>query len=384
MRAAWLLFVSSLRRMRALLVASALIGVMLCILFGVFNSIVTEYRNWLSLGYTDNDDSILSEDFELYLTERLGVQLIEADEHALETELIEKRVSALVEVPEGFGQAVLTGKEGALQTTFMDDYANRMLLQSYLEGYAVSLDILSAAAGGDEARFEGLLADARERTVEVSTVPLADDVAERARDWGTFRSILGFFLMIGVLLSTGMANILYDDRANGTWQRVRASSVSAPSYVAGVCAAGFVAALLMVVLLFIYLAFSSAASNLPLAQMLPLCLLFGLFAIAFALVCGLLLKSRNAIYFAVVAFSTISSLLGGAFFPLDTAPQVMQQLAHLFPAFWFMDALESLYAGDTTGWLVSAGILALFSLLCFLIASVTFAGRQAPTPRAGD
>jgi ABC-2 type transport system permease protein len=384
MRAACLLFVSSLRRMRALLVASAIIGAMLCVLFGVFNTIVPDYRDWLSLGYTDNDKSALSADFERYLTERLGARLVEADEHTLETELIEKRVSALIEVPAGFGQAVLTGEEGALQTTSMDDYANRVLLQSYLEGYTSSLDVLSGAAGGDEARFERLLADAWERTATVSAVPLAGDVAERVTERDVFRNTIGFFLMIGVLLSIGMANIIYDDRANGTWQRVRASSVSAPSYVAGICSAGFVAALLMVAVLFVYLALAGMDGNLLLVQTLPLCLLFGLFAIAFALVCGLLFKSRNSIYFAVVAVSTISCLLGGAFFPLDTAPQVMQQLAHISPAFWFMNALESLYAGDTTGWLVSAGILALFSLLCFLIAGVTFAGKQAPTPRAGD
>ncbi|MDR2196486.1 MAG: ABC transporter permease, partial [Coriobacteriales bacterium] len=169
----------------------------------------------------------------------------------------------------------------------------------------------------------------------------------------------------------------FDDRENGTWQRVRASSVTAPSYVAGVCAAGFVAALLMVALFFCYLALIGAGESLLLAQALVPSLLFGLFAVAFALVCGLLLKSRSSISYIVIAVSTISCLMGGAFFPIDTAPQVMQQLAHVSPAFWFGTALEALYAGDMGTWLGSSGVLALFSLLCFLIAGVSFASKRS-------
>jgi ABC-2 type transport system permease protein len=183
--------------------------------------------------------------------------------------------------------------------------------------------------------------------------------------------------MIGSLLAIGMANVLYEDRVNGTFQRVRASSVSAPSYVAGVCGAGFVAVLLMVVVFFAYLLFMGDGAVLSLASALVPCLLAGLFAIAFALVCGLLFKSRNAIYFTVIAASTILCLFGGAFFPIDTAPQFMQQLAHISPAFWFTAAMEGLYAGDAVAWLFATGVLALFSLLCFLIAGVNFAGKRS-------
>jgi ABC-2 type transport system permease protein len=376
-RTAWLLFANSLRRMYALLVASLLVGVMLCVLFWVFGSVVPEYRESLRVGYTDDDNSAVSADLERYLTERLGMELVEGDGDFLETELVEKRVSALVRVPAGFEEAVLSGGEGALATTFMDDYLNRVLLQSYFEEYAASLAVLAAAAEGDGARFERLLADTRAQSAEVSVVPLGGDVAERVTKREMFGTVLGFFLMIGVLLTIGVANILYDDRANGTWQRVRASRVSAPSYVAGVCAAGFVAVLLMVVVFLGYLALIGEDANLSLAPVLLFCLLYGLFAVALALVCGLMFKSRNAIYFAVISFSTISCLLGGAFFPIDTAPLVMRQLAHVVPAFWFNAAREALYAGEAGAWLGAAGTLALFSLLGFLIAGVVFTGKRS-------
>jgi ABC-2 type transport system permease protein len=363
--------------MRALLLVSALVGVMLCALFAVFNSIVPENSESLRIGYTDNDNSAASADFEQYLSERLNMELVTGEADLLETELVEKRLSALVEVPAGFEQAVLANDEGALRTTFMDDYLNRVLLQSYFEEYATSLGMLAAAAGGDQSRFEQLLANARAQSVAVATTPLAGDLAERFGKREVFQTVMGFFLMIGALLTIGMANVLYDDRANGTWQRVRASSVAAPAYVAGVCGAGFVAVLAMVAVFFGYLAFMGLGEVLLLAQALALCLLFGLFAIAFALVCGTAFKSRNAIYFTVIAASTILCLIGGAFFPIDTAPQFMQQLAHISPAFWFTTALNGVYAGDVTTWLAAAGVLALFSLLCFLIAGVAFAGKRS-------
>jgi ABC-2 type transport system permease protein len=185
--------------------------------------------------------------------------------------------------------------------------------------------------------------------------------------------------MLSLLITVGVANILHDDGIAGTYRRMRASNVTAPSYVGGVCAAGFMAALLMVVVHFVYLLLIGKGAHLSLGPTFVLCLLFGLFEVGFALVCGLLIKTRMGILWAIISISTPLTLLGGAFFPIDTAPAFMQQLAHISPMFWFMKAVEGLRDGDGEAWLVSAAILALFALLCYLVAGVRFATRSRST-----
>jgi ABC-2 type transport system permease protein len=362
--------------MWVILAVSAAIGVVLCVLFVQFVGIAPALSGSVSIGYLDHDNSAVSADFERYATERLGMTLVEGDSRFLETELIEKRVSAIVEVPAGFGEAVVEESESALLTTFMDDYANRVFFNAYLEGYTDSLTILAAAAQGDGARLEEMLEAADERTIEVRSVPLEIEGAQAVLDRTVFGVVVGFFLIIATMLALGMANLLYDDRVNGTYRRVKASNVHTLSYVSGICVAGFIAALLMVVVLFGFLFLIGKGATLPLAQTMILCLLFALFVVSLALVCGLLINSRIAIFWALVIASTIFSLLGGAFFPVEYSPGFMQQLAHISPVFWFMEAFNGLLDGDTSGSLLSAAVLALFALLGFLVAAVRFASRE--------
>jgi ABC-2 type transport system permease protein len=364
--------------MRAVLVGSAAVGAALCVLFVLFGGLASGISPSapIHVGYIDNDRSAVSADLKRYATEHLGLTIVEGESRFLETELVEKRVSAIVEVPAGFGRAVLKGDESALLTTFMDDYANRVFLEAYLKGYAESLTILAAAAQGDEARFERMLSDVEAQSAEVTSVPLTVEGAQEATDREIFRVVMGFFLIVATMLALGMANLLYDDRANGTYRRVKASNVHTLSYVGGICVAGFVAALLMVLVFFGFLLVVGKGATLPLGQTLALCLLFCLFIVSLALVCGLLLNNRMAVFWALVVASTVFSLLGGAFFPVEYSPGFMQQLAHISPVFWFMEAFNGLLDGDTGGVPASVGILALFALLGFLVAGVRFASRE--------
>jgi ABC-2 type transport system permease protein len=376
MRKSWLILVNSLKRMRMMLTVSAVIGVILCVLFTLFAGLTPSLSGPVQLGYIDRDNSVVSADFRRYVTERLGMGIVEGDSRFLETELVEKRVSAIIEVPAGFGEAVVEGSESALLTTFMDDYANRVFLEAYLEGYTDSLVLLATAAQGDEARFERMLEAVEEQSAQVTSIPLEGEGARVTLDREVFKIVIGFFLIIATMLSLGMANLLYDDRARGTYQRVKASDVRTISYVGGICIAGFITALVMVLVFFGFLFLLGKGTTLPLGQALGLCLLFGLFIVSLALVCGLFINNRMGVFWAIVVASTIFSLLGGAFFPVEYAPDFMQQLARVSPVFWFTDAFNAALVGDTGRLFVSAGVLVLFALLGFLIAGVRFASRE--------
>lgn len=376
MRKTGLIFLNSLQRMRLVLAISIAVGILLCVFTALFASIAPGVNAGISLGYIDNDNSVVSKDFERYATEHLGIKLVKGDIDYLNNELVEKHISAIVEVPSGFGNAVLKGSKSALLATYMDDYANKVFLQAYFESYTNSVDILAASAQGDANKLEVLLEAAQTEAAPVYTTSLDESQEQRYASWTAFIVGSGFFLFIAALLVLVLATIIYEDRVNHTFQRVQATNVNSFSYVVGVCAAGFVSIVAMAAVFLAYCALSDLGEMVPLGPVAVLCVLFVLLCVAFALVCGLFFQSRSAILWSTIAISTLFSMLGGAWFSISYAPELLQQLAHLTPQFWFIDALYQMQDGVMDAWIGSAGILALFSLLCFLIAGVQFASKS--------
>jgi ABC-2 type transport system permease protein len=377
MKAAWLILVSSLQRMKALVLASFFAGLLLGLILIIVTNQFTGFDTPVRIGYLDNDSSAVSKDLENYLTESLGMELVRGDVSELESELVDKKISAIIEVPSGFEKALLKNTDRALLVTHMDDYANRALLQSYLESYTASVQILANYSSGDAAQFKSLLLDVQKEQPTIKIVKLDEQLLKWEQDWELFILLFGFFVMISALVTVGVATTVFEDRVNRTFQRVQASGVVAASYVFGVCAAGFIAAFIMVVVFVTFCALKGLVMSANLIPILLLSLLFVLFSVAFALVCGLLCKSRNSCYWLILAVSTIFCLLGGAYFPITYAPQILQQVARITPQFWLVDGIRNMAAGQSDAWILPACILSLFSLLCFLVAGIRFASRQS-------
>jgi ABC-2 type transport system permease protein len=381
MRKTFLIFINSLQRMSLAIAASVAVGVLLCVVTALFSTLAPSVNAAIQVGYINGDNSAVASDFEAYVTQNLGMELVGGDQQTLNNELVEKHISAIVEVPAGFEQAVLGGTPGALQVTYMDDYINKVFLQNYFEMYMGSVESLAAVAGGDASILANLLDEARSAAAPITTAALDEQQVQHEKNWTAFTVGVGFFAFIAALLIIAIANVVYEDRANNTFRRVQASNVSALQYVVGVCAAGLLSIILMVVIFMVYCAASGMGEVVNLAAIGLLCVLFALLCTAFALACGLILQTRSSMLWIVMVTSTVCSLLGGAFFPISYAPDFMQQLAHVTPQFWFFDALYQMHDGVADAWMLSAAILALFSLLFFLISAIRFANSKT-TARA--
>jgi len=376
MRKTFLLFMSTLARTRMLVLISLAVGALLCVVYLLFASVYGA-PEVVKIGYIDNDASASSADLKVYCAEKLGMEVVEGDETFLNNELVEKRISAIIEVPEGFESDLLAARsDNPLLLTSLGDYENQVFITAYLDVYTSSLQVLGQAAQGDGAVYAELLASADDKAAGIEVVNPDESRQRYESMWTGMVATLGFFLIISMFLVQGIANLLLEDRRNGTYQRIRCSNALPVEYVAGVCMAGFVLALLMMVVVVGFLAIIGLGGSLPLMEIGVLCLCFLLVVIGFALVCGLALKNNTTVMTVFIASATIFSLLGGAWFPIEYAPKVMQAVAHITPQFWFMDGVYGMYHGNANAWIPSAGILLLFALLFFLIAAIRFAGNR--------
>jgi ABC-2 type transport system permease protein len=237
--------------------------------------------------------------------------------------------------------------------------------------------MLASAAQGDVNSFESLLDAASGESAPVTTAASDQQTSLRNQKWTAFTVGSGFFLFISGMLIVTVASIIYEDKVNNTFTRVQATNVSSVAYVIGVSVAGFVSLMVMVAVYLVYCAVSGLGEIVALPEFGLLCALFVCLCVGFAMVCGLVLKSRSAILWSAVALSTICSLMGGAWFPINYAPDFMQQLAHITPQFWFIDALSQMHDGYAQAWITSTVVIGLYALLCFLIVGIRFASNKS-------
>ena len=121
-----------------------------------------------------------------------------------------------------------------------------------------------------------------------------------------------------------------------------------------------------------YIAIMDIDIGFPVYKLLCLMLLLSLFVTCFVVGASILIKSKSGMMVLIMAYSTIGSILGGGYFLIEMAPEKLQKLARILPQFWFMDALNKLMDNADANISSNIIIMALFTVLAFLLGAVMF------------
>jgi ABC-2 type transport system permease protein len=143
---------------------------------------------------------------------------------------------------------------------------------------------------------------------------------------------------------------------------------------------GVLCALAIIVLFLLFMQIAGYGDDIPLLKTAVLCLVYSAFVSTFGMAAGLYLSTRNSIIAAVVGISTITSMLGGAYFPIETSPEFMKQLARFTPQFWFNDGFDALARSGSGNWIADLFVLLLFAALFLILSCIKFAAH-APRRR---
>jgi ABC-2 type transport system permease protein len=255
----------------------------------------------------------------------------------------------------------------------LDDYENSEYIKVYINNYLSSINTIAAAAAGDKAVFDRLLADFDQMEIKVThTEAVTVDKETMAENSGFINSV-GFFLMFIFAITLMISYMVLDDRLGGVYKRIQATPVKPLQYIIGTGLFGVFLCLIMVVLYCSYIFIMDINIGVPIHLLFLLMGLFSIFTVCFSLAIAVILVSKNAMTSIVIGFSTVGCILGGAYFPLDMAPESMQKLARILPQFWFMDALRSLQSDINANIYPNITIIALFSILALLLGAVSFA-----------
>jgi ABC-2 type transport system permease protein len=327
----------------------------------------------IKVGVIDNDDSTLSEDFKRYMAEELSYQLIEDNTYdELTTELLDKDISVIIEIPGNFKKLVAEGGKPEVTITSLEDYENAAFVEAYINSYLSSIQVLAAGAGGNEQSFDQLLAEyPKDEIILTQTAAAEVDTEELFGESGFINSV-GFFLMFIFTISVILAYMVVEDKIKGVFNRIQITPVKPVQYIIGSGVFGMVLSIITVGLFVLFIFIMDIKTGIPLGTILFMLLQFSLFTVCFSLLIALATQSKNAVTAIIIGFSTIGCILGGAYFSLDMAPDPLQKMARVLPQYWFMDAFRRIQADPLANIYPNVIIITLFIILSFLIGAVLF------------
>jgi ABC-2 type transport system permease protein len=374
MKNIWILIKANMKRNFYAVMISVFGAAILCVILNAMGNLVVDVTiSKISVGLIDHDQSKLSKDFKDYLADQLDYQVIENYSYErLSTELIEKNISVIIEIPENFYEKYASGSRENIIITSLEDYENAAFIQVYINNYLSSISTLALGAAGDQKTFDQLLDDYDKQDITITQTAAQSIDKEAVAGKAGFIISIGFFLMFIFAISIILAFVVLDDRITGVFNRIQITPVKPVQYIIGSGVFGFLICLVLVSIYCGYIHIAEIQTGIPLWTILFMMSLFALFTVCFSLTVSLALKSKNAVTSIIIGFSTIGCVLGGAYFPLDLAPKSMQNMSRILPQYWFMDAFRRMQENITVNITPNVIILVLFSVLFLLLGAVLF------------
>lgn len=375
MKNIWLLTKTNIKRnILALLLTFFSTGILCLTLYTMGELVSNETSGKITVGMIDYDNSILSEDFKKYLTDQLDYSLLEGYTYdELSTELLDKNISAIIEIPDNFYEGYASGKQVKLVVTSTEDYENAAFLELYMNSYLSSIQMLAQGAQGDEESFNRLLTEYNNDEIRLTQTSALEIDKKLQKESNGFIYSIGFYLMIIFGLSLIIAFMVVDDRLSGVFHRIQATPVKPIQYILGSGIFGLILCIIQISLYTVYVVVMDLQIGVPIWSLVLMMGLYALFTISFTLALSLAFQTKNAVSTILVGFSTFGCIMGGAYFPLDLAPVSMQKFSKLMPQYWFMDAFRNLQNDITANITPNIIVLSLYSILFILIGAVLFA-----------
>ena len=290
-------------------------------------------------------------------------------------------IVAGVVVPEDYDAAVRSGK--TVDVTFVSDPAHgfpaaiRSAVQAAVSGQGAELEAARFASAHTHKPFDATLAQARRVEAIVPGIGVKSETIGRAyRNRITIPSGFEYTAPANLVLFVFITSFagsaaLIESRRLGVARRMIGTPTSARAIIGGETAGRFAVAALQGVYIIALgvLVFRVSFGN-PLAAAV-LVLLFSLVATAFAMLAGSVLSTPEQAGSIGPIAGIGMGMLSGCMWPRFIMPPFMQNLGHLFPQSWAMDAFIKLISDHASiaQILPQLGVLAAFAAVLLPLAT---------------
>lgn len=376
-----LIFKNSVLQNKLMILISVTAAAFMCFMFyGLLrpDNRVSANADIVKIGICDHSaerNKTLTENLKSYFEDTLGMETSEKDYDSLSKDLIDKKISAIIEIPNGFYEGASDGEMMNLELTTLGDYENAAFVEAYLNSYMNGLSVISKAADGNEEMFSEMLSS-QELPNEIKISEANFDVDKQARANGAFRVAIGFMTCMIAAITIMISRQIMGERNLGTYNRMKCSSIKPSEYVLGVSFFGVICCTLMNAVFIAFAYLTSDDITIPLGVAVGAMELFGLFSVGLSTMFGLLIDNSMTLMTVGVGYATIGSMLGGAWFPISDSLGVVGNISKIVPQYWLMDMMRGFEGGLDVNILPNMCVIALAAVLTYLVSAVIFTRKS--------
>lgn len=321
----------------------------------------------------NNDkDGILTKNLVDYLNKNTNIVKIKDSEEARDDALFYRDVSYIIYIPTSYSKNVLNGINNTLDIKSTNDY-NASLAEMILKKY-IEVENVYASIYRDEAKIINAINKNLETNSNVEiTSKLNTTTMEKTARFYNFASycIMAVTIYIVCLVLSSFHNEMVN-------KRIVVSSMNYKKHNRLILGASFVYALIVWILyivLGIILLGDVMFTIRGLIYVLNT-LIFTFVALTLALLISTITNNKNAISGIVNVVALAQAFLCGAFIPTQWLPNSVLTIAHVLPAYWYINTndilkeLETISSTTLKPVIINSIILILFSLIFIVLNNI--------------
>ena len=321
----------------------------------------------------NNDkDGVLTKNLVDYLNKNTNIVKIKDSEEARDDALFYRDVSYIIYIPTSYSKNVLNGINNTLDIKSTNDY-NASLAEMILKKY-IEVENVYASIYRDEAKIINAINKNLETNSNVEiTSKLNTTTMEKTARFYNFASycIMAVTIYIVCLVLSSFHNEMIN-------KRIVVSSMNYKKHNRLILGASFAYALIVWILyivLGIILLGDVMFTIRGLIYVLNT-LIFTFVALTLALLISTITNNKNAISGIVNVVALAQAFLCGAFIPTQWLPNSVLTIAHVLPAYWYINTndilkeLETISSTTLKPVIINSIILILFSLIFTILNNI--------------
>ncbi len=367
-----------------------ILPVVFTLLLGNFRPSGSDTDNRVPLLLVNEDNSALANNLVAALAQLESVRIVALTRSEAETAFAAKEAPALLLIPVGFEQALLTGETAVLQFSQLPNNNNGNVAAQAVQTAVNQIGQPLAAARNatveaaarrpfatEQARtafFNASLQMAQEIAQEIPprvtlTQPQAANIDVNSYDPAA-QSSAGQLITWVFILLLGTSAMFAFERSKGTLRRLLTTPTSKATFILGAMSSNYLQSLVQMAIL---IAFGMFVMGVNWGQSIPALTLllatFGLTAVSFGVMLATFVTSTSQANNLGVMLGMSMALLGGCWWPLELFPPLTQTIVKVLPTTWAMQGLTdlALRGHGVSGILPETGALLAFAALFLAI-----------------
>lgn len=298
-------------------------------------------------------------------------------EEIAKKDAFDDRSGMLLYLKADFDEAVLDGAwEQSVQLYVVSEDERQELFVMELTDLFARIKQVQSFTGNDITAILEMLTDIQEKMPEKRIVNLAgreelalteQQINQRTQIGYAFAFITLGFLFCGVCV----AHSVIEEQNNKVFTRIMLTKLSSRDYFISKFVVAVIISVMQTLVLAVCLSFIRGLDvGMSGVSCLVVIFLLGLIFGTVSLLLGVVLGDVMSSNYAVFAIWSISALLAGLYFPLDTTTKALKALSYLMPQRWFMDASELLLVGDKSAYSMLLCVTAAYLIIIISVGGV--------------